>query len=89
MWALWSITVRLAAPGAASGMALVALGITNELTATMMLAPNGAQTLATAFWSYSGELDFAAAAPYAVIMVLFSLPLTWLLYAQSRRMAGR
>jgi iron(III) transport system permease protein len=87
--ALWSVTMRLAAPGAAASMALVALGITNELTATQMLAPNGTQTLATAFWSFSGEIDYAAAAPYALIMVLFSLPLTWLLYAQSRRAAGR
>lgn len=87
--ALWVITVRLAAPGAAAAMALVSLGITNELTATQMLAPNGTQTLATAFWSYSSEIDYAAAAPYASIMVLFSLPLTWLLHAQSRRVAGR
>jgi iron(III) transport system permease protein len=87
--ALWSVTMRLAAPGAAASMALVALGITNELTATQMLAPNGTQTLATAFWAFSGEIDYAAAAPYALIMVLFSLPLTWLLYAQSRRAAGR
>ncbi|HEY0183012.1 MAG TPA: iron ABC transporter permease [Rhodopila sp.] len=87
--ALWAVTVRLAAPGAASGMALVALGITNELTATQMLAPNGTHTLATAFWSYSGEIDYAAAAPYALIMVLLSVPLTWLLHVQSRHMAGR
>ena len=86
---LWSVTFRLAAPGAASGMALVSLGITNELAATQMLAPNGTQTLATAFWSYSGEIDYAAAAPYALIMVLLSLPLTWLLYAQSKRAGGR
>ena len=87
--AVWSVTVRLAAPGAAAGMALVALGITNELTATMMLAPSGTQTLATAFWAYGSELDYAAAAPYALIMMLFSLPLVWLLHAQSRRAAGR
>ena len=87
--AVWAITVRLAAPGAASGMALVALGITNELTATQMLAPNGTQTLATAFWAYSGEIDYAAAAPYALIMIVLSLPMTWLLHAQSRRMSGR
>jgi iron(III) transport system permease protein len=86
---LWAVTVRLAAPGAAAGAALVALGITNELTATQMLAPNGTKTLATAFWSLSGEIDYAGAAPYALIMVLFSLPLTWLLYSQSRRAAGR
>ena len=87
--AVWATTVRLAAPGAAAGLALVSLGITNELTATVMLAPNGTHTLATLFWSYSTEIDYAAAAPYAVIMVLFSLPLTVLLHAQSRRMAGR
>ena len=87
--ALWSITMRLAAPGAAAGMALVALGITNELTATLLLAPNGTRTLATTFWAYSSEIDYAAAAPYALIMVLLSLPLTWLLYIQSKRTAGR
>ena len=53
--AFWSVTIPLAAPGVAAGIALVSLGITNELTATQMLAPNGTQTLATAFWSYSGE----------------------------------
>ena len=87
--ALWEITVRLAAPGAAAGMALVALGITNELTATQLLAPTGTQTLATAFWAHSNEIDYAAAAPYAVLMILFALPLTWQLHTQSRRAAGR
>ncbi|HVZ06690.1 ABC transporter permease [Rhodopila sp.] len=87
--ALWATTIRVAAPGAAAGMALVSLGITNELTATLMLAPNGVQTLATMFWAYSSEIDYAAAAPYALIMVLFALPLTVLLHVQSRRMAGR
>ena len=54
-----------------------------------MLAPNGMQTLALAFWSFSTELDYAAAAPYALIMVLFSLPLTWLLYMYSKPAASR
>jgi iron(III) transport system permease protein len=87
--ALWQITMRLAAPGAASGVAMVFLAITNELTATLLLAPNGTQTLATAFWSHTSEIDYAGAAPYALTMVLLSLPLTWLLYIQSRRLAGR
>ena len=87
--ALWHITLRLAAPGVASGMAMVFLAITNELTATLLLAPNGTQTLATAFWAYSSEIDYAAAAPHAVLMVLLSLPLTWLLHTQSQRLAGR
>jgi iron(III) transport system permease protein len=87
--ALFATTIRLAAPGAAAGMALASLGIMNELTGTQMLAPNGTRTLALAFWALSGELDYAAAAPYALIMVLVSLPFTFLLHAQSRRMAGR
>jgi len=87
--ALWHITLRLAAPGVASGMAMVFLAITTELTATLLLAPNGTQTLATAFWAHSSEIDYAAAAPHAVLMVLLSLPLTWLLHTQSQRSAGR
>jgi iron(III) transport system permease protein len=87
--ALWAITMRLSAPGAAAGMALVSLGIMNELTATQMLAPNGTRTLAMAFWALSGEIDYAGAAPYALIMILFSLPLTWLLFVQSKKAAGR
>lgn len=87
--ALWATTIRLAAPGAAAGMALASLGIMNELTATQMLAPNGTRTLAMGFWALSGELDYAAAAPYALVMILISLPLIWLLHDQSQRMAGR
>ncbi|MBC7608474.1 MAG: iron ABC transporter permease [Polaromonas sp.] len=87
--ALWAITMRLAAPSAAAGAALVALGIANELTATLLLAPNGTHTLATTFWSYASEIDYAAASPYALLMVLLSLPMTWLLYTQSKRSAGR
>jgi iron(III) transport system permease protein len=87
--AVWQTTMRLAAPGVAASMALVALGITTELTATLMLAPIGTRTLATEFWSLTGEIDYAAAAPYALLMVLASLPLTLLLHAQSRRAAGR
>jgi len=87
--AVRQITMRLAAPGAAASVALVGLGITNELTATLMLAPNGVETLATRFWSLTSEIDYVAAAPYAFMMVVLSLPLTLLLYAQSKRTAGQ
>ncbi len=86
--ALLRVTLRLAAPGAGAGAAMVFLGIANELTATLLLAPNGTRTLATAFWALTGEIDYVAAAPYALMMVLLSLPLTWLLYSQSKRTAG-
>ena len=87
--AIRQVTMRLAAPGAAASVALVALGITNELTATLMLSPNGTETLATRFWSLTSEIDYVSAAPYAFMMVVLSLPLTLLLYMQSKRTAGQ
>ncbi|WP_454852603.1 ABC transporter permease [Rhizobium binxianense] len=87
--AVRQITMRLAAPGAAASVALAALGITNELTATLMLSPNGVETLATKFWSLTSEIDYVSAAPYAFMMVVLSLPLTLLLYAQSKRTTGQ
>lgn len=87
--ALCGVTLRFAAPGAAAGVALVFLAIVNELTATLLLSPSGTATLATAFWSKTSEIDYAAAAPYALLMILLSLPLTGILYHQSKRVAGR
>ncbi|WP_284310610.1 ABC transporter permease [Labrys miyagiensis] len=87
--AIWQITLRLSAPGVAASMALVALGITTELTATLMLAPSGTVTLSTRFWSATNDIDYARAAPYALMMVLLALPLTLLLHFQSRRSIGQ
>lgn len=87
--AIATVTLRLAAPGAAASLALVALGIANELTATLMLAPNGVETLATRFWSLTSEIDYVGAAPYAAMMVVLSLPLTILLHIQSQRSQGQ
>ena len=86
--ALWSITMRLAAPGAAAGAALVFLGVSNELTATLLLSPLGTRTLSTGFWALTSEIDYVAAAPYALLMIVISLPLTAVLYMQSKKMAG-
>lgn len=87
--AIWRTTVRLAAPGAAASAALVGLGIANELTGTLMLAPNGVRTLATRFWAYTSELDFSSAAPYAVLMIVLSLPLVVLLRVEADRVPKR
>ena len=82
---LLAVTLPLAAPGVAAAMALVAMGVATELTATLLLAPNGTRTLATEFWALTSELDYAQAAPYAVLMIFLSLPMTALLHAQARR----
>ena len=77
------ITLPLLAPGIGAGAALVFLAVVTELTATLLLAPTGTTTLATAFWSASSALEYGAAAPYAVIMVLLSAPATVLLSRDS------
>ena len=65
--------------GTMAGFALVFIAVSTELTATLLLAPTGTQTLASAFWEASASLDYAAAAPYAAALVVLSAPLTYLL----------
>lgn len=82
------VTLRLTAPAAASAAAMVFVAVATELTATLLLAPNGTRTLSMRFWSLSSELDYAAAAPYALIMIITAVPVTYLLFTQSRKAAG-
>jgi iron(III) transport system permease protein len=69
-------------PSVLTGFVLVTLAVSTELTATLLLAPTGTDTLALAFWRETGELDYAAAAPYAAAMIALSAPLTMLLRRQ-------
>lgn len=82
------VTLPLIAPGLGAGAALVFLAVVTELTATLLLAPTGTVTLATQFWSHSSSVAYAAAAPYAAIMVLISAPATYLLTRQLNREAS-
>lgn len=77
--AVLRVTVPLLVPGLATSVALVSLAVATELTATLLLAPLGTTTLATEFWSEASAVAYGAAAPYAVAMVLLSIPATWLL----------
>ena len=78
------VTTRFFAPSALAAGALVFLGIVTELTATLLLAPNGTRTLAIQFWSKVNDIDYVGAAPYALLMIVLSLPVTYLLFARSR-----
>jgi iron(III) transport system permease protein len=84
---LW-VTLRLTAPAAAAGASLVFVAVATELTATLLLAPTGTRTLSMQFWSFSSELDYAAAAPYALILVLLAIPVTMVLFRQSTKVAA-
>jgi iron(III) transport system permease protein len=43
-----------------------------ELPATLLLHPTGMETLATRLWQRSSISDFGGAAPFALMLVLFS-----------------
>jgi iron(III) transport system permease protein len=66
---LLRVTLRLAAPGLTAAFCLVFLSVVTELTATLLLIPTGAQTLATQFWSYESNLSYGQAAPFALVMI--------------------
>ncbi len=70
-----AVTARLAAPGVGAAATLVFLTVMKELPATLFLRPTGFDTLATQLWSHTSSFSKAAAAPYAVaIVVLAALP---------------
>ncbi len=75
-WGTWrAVTARLAAPGVGAAATLVFLTIMKELPATLFLRPTGFDTLATQLWSHTSGFSKAAAAPYALaIVVLAALP---------------
>lgn len=67
------VTVPLIAPGLAAAFSLVFLSAVTELTTTLILIPTGAHTLATAFWAQQSNTSYAAAAPYAGLLVLIAV----------------
>jgi iron(III) transport system permease protein len=81
------ITLPLVARGLGAGAALVFLAVVTELTATLLLAPIGTDTLATRFWGNAASLAYGAAAPYALLMIVISAPAAYLLTRRSRVVA--
>jgi iron(III) transport system permease protein len=78
-----SVTVPLVAPGIAAGAALVFLTCMKELPATLLLRPTGMDTLATELWTHTTVAAYAAAAPYAALLVALSAIPAWFLAARS------
>jgi iron(III) transport system permease protein len=83
------VTLRLTAPAAAAAASFVFVAVATELTATLLLAPTGTRTLSMLFWSFSSELDYASAAPYAFALVVLAIPVTLILFRQSTKVAAQ
>jgi iron(III) transport system permease protein len=67
------ITVPLAAPGLLAGFALVFLSVMKELPATLLLRPNGFETLAIRIWSTTGEGFYTQAAVAGLALLAVSI----------------
>ena len=67
-----TLTVPAMLPGIAAAFALVFLNLMKELTATLLLTPNDIKTLSIGVWEYTSDAQYAAATPYAIMLVLFS-----------------
>lgn len=63
------VTLRLSLPGLGAAFCLVFLSCVTELTATLILIPTGAYTLATEFWNYQQNLSYGQAAPFALVII--------------------
>lgn len=76
------VSLPLALPGVASGALMVLLTAVKELPATLMLRPTGFETLATRLWTYTSVESYAAAAPYAALLVILAITPTWILVSR-------
>ncbi len=76
------MTLPLAAPGLGAAACMVFISVMTELTATLLMAPIGTQTLATQIWADTSTVAFAAAAPYAAALAAMSMLASWLLARQ-------
>lgn len=83
-----SVTLPLVAPGVGAGAALAFLTCMKELPATLLLRPTGMETLATRLWAHTSIAQYAAAAPYAALLVVIAAAPTWLLVSRTG-MLGR
>jgi iron(III) transport system permease protein len=80
------VTLPLARPGILAGAALVFLTVMKELPATILLRPTGMDTLATELWNRTSVADYAAASPYALVLILVAaIPAAVLTLARETR----
>jgi iron(III) transport system permease protein len=81
---LWQVTLPLMRPGLLASAAFVFLSVLKELPLTLLLAPTGFSTLASNVWTYTEEAQYAAAAPYALVIAASGALLTVLILRREK-----
>lgn len=82
---LFRVTIPLAVPGIVAGGALVFLSVMKELPATLLLRPNGFETLAIRIWSSTAESFLTRAS--AAGLVLLAVSIVPLFFVMSRELS--
>ncbi len=85
---LRTVTMPLARPGVLAGAALVFLSAMKELPATLLLRPIGFDTLATEIWTLTTVGAYSRAALPALVLIVVSAPVLYLLSADRRPQSG-
>jgi iron(III) transport system permease protein len=67
------VTAPLTRPGILAGAALVFLSVMKELPATLLLRPNGFETLAIRIWSSTAEGFYTRASAASLALLLVSI----------------
>ncbi len=80
--AFLTTTLPMLRGGIIASVAFVFLSAMKELPITFLLSPIGFEPLAVNVWSYSIEALYAQAAPYALIILIFSSLFVGLLFAK-------
>ena len=85
---LWRVTLPLARPGLAAAGVLVFAFTLADLSTAQVLLPPGMDTLGTEFSADARAVSFAAAAPYAAVLVGLAMLATYLLGTRFGRVRG-
>jgi iron(III) transport system permease protein len=80
----FAIDLPLVAPGLLTAGGLVLLSTLKELPLTLMLAPTGFKTLATAIWGAATDGFYAEVGIASLTLILLSGVLTWFLVLRGR-----
>jgi len=82
---LWRVTLPLARPGLGAAGVLVFCFVMGDLATPRVLLPPGRYTLGTQFNADASTVSFAAAAPFAAVMIGLAMIATYLLATQFGR----
>jgi iron(III) transport system permease protein len=81
---LWRVVLPIIRGGMISAWVLVFIDTLKELPATLILRPTGFDTLPVRIWIEASEEMLELAAPAALMLVIGTLPILWLLMRPSR-----